>query len=266
MGSSSRHFIFLAFLIASLISAISWADEERPPLYLDDQKNEPLLALSHYKPIYFIMGRPDTKIELSFKVQIVQDLPIYFGYTQLMRWELFIHSPYDPLVFYRLELKNGYGRWIDLIPLEHESNGKGGADERSWNRVGASYHFGGLNPGSDANPSQTFFSGDFKAWVPFIYNPNNTNLAQYRGIWELDLSLTNLAPHLFDFSDLTLRLYPGGSSCINPFLGGQELTYRAKLAGRKFLPLFVAQIFHGFAESLLDYNTSHWGVRAGIGF
>src|SRR5271156_48142 len=105
-----------------------------------DEGEPKLLQLYQYKPIYFLMGNPYTKIELSFKTQIVSNVPIYFGYTQLMLWDLFIPSPYfydlnyNPLVWYRFNINESSQQLVDFIPFEHESNGKGGTLERSWNR------------------------------------------------------------------------------------------------------------------------------------
>jgi outer membrane phospholipase A len=225
-----------------------------------------LLQLYQYKPIYFLMGNPYTKVQFSFKTQIVSSIPMYFGYTQLMFWDLFIPSPYfqdisyNPLVFYRYSINQSKEQWVDLIPFEHESNGRGGADERSWDRVGAAYHV------MDQMGERAKVYAGFKAWVPIYYNPNNTDLAQYRGVWELEFALSDFLGNFFEFDDITLRLYPGGDSYTNPFHGGQELTFRTKTVYRKFLPLFVAQIFHGYGESLIDYQDERWGFRAGVGF
>jgi phospholipase A1 len=225
-----------------------------------------LLQLYNYKPIYFLAGTSYTKIELSFKTQIVKSVPVYFGYTQLMMWDLFIHSPYfydinyNPLVWYRLNLEGDANHWVDLIPYEHESNGKGGDLERTWNRVGAAYH----DRFSLGDHTKLYL--DFKAWIPFAGGSHNTDIAEYRGVWELDLTLSKFLSPYFDFDDVTFRLYPGGETYTNPLHGGQELTFRLRGGHREFLPLSVVQIFHGYGEYMQDYQVSQWGIRAGIGF
>src|SRR3954470_3679626 len=86
-------------------------------------------ALSAYKPVYFLFGNPYAKIQVSFKAQMVEKLPFYFGYIQLMMWNLFTSDPffydvnYNPMMWYRWTLNKDNERWIDLIPEEHESNG-----------------------------------------------------------------------------------------------------------------------------------------------
>lgn len=254
-SAPTRALLLVLFSLAG-ISGIAQADEDEPKL----------LQLYTYKPIYFLMGNPYAKIELSFKTQIVRSIPIYFGYTQLMMWDLFVPSPYfydlnyNPLIWYRFNVTENNDQWLDLIPFEHESNGKGGAEEVSWNRVGLAYHR------KDHIGELMNLYEDFKAWVPIYYNPNNPDLAQYRGLWEINLTLSNFLGPFFDFDDLIFKLYPGGESLTNPLHGGQELTLRLRSTHRQFLPLVVGQIFHGYGEYLLDYRYEHWGIRAGIGF
>jgi outer membrane phospholipase A len=284
-----RFFIGLAALVfSSLVAAADVSDlpklntppllqRNSPPFSLERQQANPnlelpdedlshLLSLYSYKPIYFLAGNPYTKIELSFKTQIVKDLPIYFGYTQLMLWDLFIASPYfydlnyNPLGWYRLALDSEQSEWLDLIPAEHESNGRGGVGEYSWNRAAVAYH-----RTDRVGDSMTLYS-DFKIWYAWQYNPNNSDLAQYRGIWELTETLSGFVGPIFAFSDVIFRLYPGGPSLTDPTAGGQEITLRLRGKQRKFLPLAVVQIFHGYGEYLQDYKYQHWGIRAGLGF
>jgi outer membrane phospholipase A len=194
-----------------------------------------LLQIYQYKPLYFLVGHPYAKVQFSFKTQIVRQVPVYFAYTQLFFWDIFNSSPYiqdinyNPLIFYRYMIDGSRFEWVDLIPEEHESNGKGGTEERSWNRFGATFHLS--IPAPDDKPRIYW---NLKAWVPFQSN--------------------------------IFRLYPGGKSFTDPTKGGQELTFRSKLAYRNFLPLFVAQVFHGYGESLSYYQDDRWGIRAGVGF
>jgi phospholipase A1 len=225
------------------------------------------IRLEPYKPLYFLVGQPNTKIQLSFKGRLVEGSNLYFGYTQLMMWELIRSDPYfsdlnyAPEIFYRYHVADSPKRWIDFGAWEHESNGKGGANERSWNRTYLRYH-----DETDLGWKQTRLLWSIKAWVPYAYNSANKNITEYRGLWEVNVTLAKLPSPVFEQDEWTFRLYPGGPSSNNPLRGGQELTLRAKLRGRRFLPLFVGQVFHGFGENLLDFQESRWGLRAGIGF
>ena len=214
------------------------------------------------------MGNPHTKVEISFKTQIIEPVPIYFAYTQLMMWDILIASPYfydlnyDPLFFYRFSINKDKTQYLDFIPIEHESNGRGSDTERSWDRVALMYHFSQKVAATDG----PMFNASIKAWLPFGKGINNKNILEYRGVWQLEMGLSNFMGKHFDFNDLSLRLYPGGKSYTNPTRGGQELTYRLQAKSFKFLPLFILQLFHGYGESLQDYSRSIWAVRAGLGF
>lgn len=218
-----------------------------------------------YKPDYFMMGQPNTKIQLSFKMPLVQHQNLYFGYSQLMFWELWRPDPffadidYNPDLFYRVDLGKTEDRWLDVGLFEHESNGKGGTLERSWNRSYLRYHdewsLGG----------RAKLRGEVKAWVPYSFNDWNRNLPNYRGLWEINVMASDFKGN-YVVEDLMFRFYGGGPSNVDPAHGGQELTFRIKSANRDYLPVVMMQVFHGFGESLADYRHSYWAYRAGIGF
>jgi outer membrane phospholipase A len=224
-----------------------------------------VVPIEGYKPDYFLMGKPQTKIQFSLKIPLIQGRGLYFGYTQIMLWELFRADPYfsdvnyNPEFFYRFHLGGGKTRWLDFGPLEHESNGKGGAGERSWNRTYLRYH------DEWALGGRAKARAELKAWVPYSMNVSNRNLPNYRGLWEGSVIFSDFKGD-YTVEDLIVRLYAGGPSNVDPTRGGQELTFRIKSSKRKFIPVTMLQVFHGFAESLADYRRSYWAFRAGIGF
>ena len=218
-----------------------------------------------YKPDYFLVGQPETKIQGSMKIPLIQGENLYFGYTQLMMWELIRGGPYfsdinyNPEFFYRVHLGDGTERWLDVGPFDHESNGAGGTNERSWNRTYVRFHDEWSFEG------RAKLRAEVKAWGPYSMNAANRNLPNYRGLWEGDMILSDFEGN-YVVEDLILRFYAGGPSNVDPTRGGQELTFRVKSAKRKFLPVLMMQVFHGYAESLADYRHSYWAYRAGIGF
>jgi outer membrane phospholipase A len=183
-----------------------------------------------------------------------------------MIWDIYANSVpfkdlnYNPELFYRISRDDSDRQGWDFGIYEHESNGRSGTDSRSWDRIYVRYR--------DVYQvsSEQVLLWNAKIWIPFNYDSTNSNLPEYRGIWELNFSLTNLLGNSFDESDLLFRLYPGGQFYINPFLGGQELTFRIKSKARKLLLPIVFQFFHGYGEYLLEYNNDHFGVRIGFGF
>ncbi len=244
--------LFIAFLLSL---GLAHADE-----------TEPTIPLYQYKPIYFLLGKPYTKVQFGFKAPMIQGVPLYFGYTQLMMWHIAVRSPYfydinyNPEIFYRIAIGEGSTQWIDLGPFEHESNGTGGERERSWNRSSIRYH-SQYRLGERAR-----LSVEVKAWIPWILKEKNSEITRYRGSGEVTLILSDFLGRFFEVGDLIFRLYPGGASTVNPLQGGQELTFRCRTGFHAVLPLFVGQVFHGVGESLYDLTESRWGLRAGFGF
>ena len=238
--------------------------EDAAPPKVDD--NEPIQYFQRYKPSYFLLGHPITKVQISLKVQILRELPLYMGYSQLMMWDLFKNSApfrdinFNPELFYRIHLEGERGmvRDLDLAPFEHESNGKDGPDSRSWNRIYARYTSNFLLPGRGIWWS-------FKLQLPFAYR-DNPDLPKQRGIYEFQVGVSDLFRRFFDVNELILRIYGGGRTRVNPLQGGQELTYREKESRRIFLLTLYLQIFHGYGENLLDAGDKRWGFRAGVGF
>jgi outer membrane phospholipase A len=226
-----------------------------------------LVRLEHYKPIYFVTGNPDTKVQLSLKFRIFDNEDIYFAYSQLLVWDLFKRSSpirdtdYNPDIFYRWHQPDDKESWIDFGLWEHESNGQEKEPSRSWDRSYIRYRSATRLGWHD---TKVYWS--LKAWVPYRLDGQNRDIAHYRGLWELNFSLANIFGESLKPDDLTLRLYPGGKSCVDPTAGGAELTLRMRPFLPHFLREMVIQIFHGYGEDLLDYKTNRWGVRAGIGF
>ncbi len=218
-----------------------------------------------YKPDYFLLGQPEAKVQLSLKIPLVQGKTLYFAYTQTMLWELIRPSPYfsdinyNPEFFYRFLLGNEKARWLDFGPFEHESNGKGGENERSWNRTYVRYH------DEWALGGRTKLRAELKAWIPYSLNSSNRYLPNYRGLWEGNVMLSDFRGN-YVVEDLIFRFYAGGPSNADPTRGGQELTFRVKSAKRKLMPVIMMQVFHGYAESLADFRHSYWAYRAGVGF
>jgi outer membrane phospholipase A len=245
----------MQFLLTLLLPflALAYPDEGAPPAE----------RITAYKPTYGIVGKYDGKIQLSFKARPANGLPLYFGYTQLMMWDIYKSSApmrdinFNPEVFYRLTLGDPKSlRWLDLGPFEHESNGVDGNKSRSWNRTYARY--------SDADQ----IGERLLQWSVKLYAPYSCEIscARYRGIAEGMVSLNNLFSAQIGENDVILRVYPGGKGYVNFGQGGQELTFRIRPGHSPIMPLFVVQLFRGFGENLLDQSREGIALRGGIGF
>ena len=223
------------------------------------------IRLESYKPFYFLLGRPEAKGQISLKAQAAKGFNLYFAYSQLVFWDLFKESSpirdvnYNPEIFYRWEM-NGASSFLDFGAYEHESNGKGGLDSRSWDRSYLRY---------SRNYSWTdnrMFAWSIKAFIPYRKDPTNRDITRYRGLWEAQIILTQNLGLLFDINEVIFRFYPGGRSRTNPLEGGRELTFRGKIALNHLSVPLVFQIFQGRGESLLEYQQKKLGLRAGFGF
>lgn len=141
------------------------------------------IQLLHDQPNYLLLGKPETKIQFSFKAKVMPNVPIFLAYSQRIFWDLFEESSpfidinYHPSTFYRIKLGPSQQSTLDLIAYEHESNGKGDSDSRSWDRAGVRVLFGRWM---------------VRGWVPFNYDPKNRDLAEYRGIYEASYTIQNV--------------------------------------------------------------------------
>ncbi len=253
----------LCLNLALALPSSASADEVSAPV---EWEREPIRSFEAYKPSYFLLGKPITKMQISLKVQALRGIPLYAGYSQLMMWDLFKTSApfrdlnYNPDIFYRFEFGKAPARHVDLGVFEHESNGMGGPDSRSWNRAYVRY-----SQNRQSEKGGVWWSA--KAWISYgISDPQSESIKYTRGVYEIQIGLSDYFDRLFEVNELVLRLYGGGRSRVNPLEGGQELTYREKITARKVLLPMYLQIFHGYGENLLDAEDRRWGFRAGFGF
>ena len=98
----------IVFLLLFLPSIIFSNEITTDNTESDDEIGFPLTA---YKPVYFITGYPNTKVQISFKYQLFDNLDLYFGYSQLAFWELLTKksSPFgdinfNPELFYNWDI------------------------------------------------------------------------------------------------------------------------------------------------------------------
>lgn len=226
-------------------------------------KDTTFVHVFRYKPNYFLLGAPDTKIQWSFKSEPIPNSSIYIGFTQKLFWNLFSESlpfkdiNYNPSIFYRMKLDER--SYLEITAIEHESNGQGNSESRSWNRAGIRY----LTYNRMSNGMENQW--DLQFWIPIFPSRENRDLAEYRGIYDLSYTLTGLLGPSYLMSELTLRIYPGGKWYIDPLKGGQELTFKMRGKSRWFFANIVAQIFNGYGENMLYYRDHSFGARIGFG-
>jgi len=240
------------------------------PLAPADLRESSRLTLN--EPMYFVIGAHDganAKFQLSFKYRIFEGKDpasrslidnLYFAYTQTSLWDLskpsapFRDTSYRPSLFYYLSDTGVKGPHLSRLSLatglEHESNGRDGAESRSINTVFV---------------KPTFYLGDQAGWhwriAPKAYfyleKSDNPDIAHYRGY--VDLNVAYGKPDGWEFAGI---LRKGTRSDYG------SLEARATYPLARLIPgtagYLMAQYFIGYGEDLLDYNhRMPWQLRFG---
>ncbi|HYG25252.1 MAG TPA: phospholipase A [Verrucomicrobiae bacterium] len=231
--------------------------------------------ISGHEPLYFLAGTktPNAKFQISFKYRLLNEhgwlaeaAPLLGGlhlaYSQTSLWDLdsrsapFFDSSYRPEVLFSKEevFRSAQGFFtLDVEGgVQHESNGRDGADSRSLN---IAY----------LRPRFTFGSGDGlqlslapRAWVYVGDLSDNPDIEDYRGYvdlravigWKRGLQVSALGRLGDDSRD--------GSVTVDATYPLMQPPYGA-------LSLYLhAQYFTGYGESLIGYRERTEQFRAGI--
>jgi phospholipase A1/A2 len=226
---------------------------------------DPLGPLETYKDTYLLpyaydeIGSPDrmheeVKFQISIHKEIFRCAPfhLYFGYTQLSLWEFyrgsnekfFRASDYNPELYFVIDRLKFLGDF--QAGLEHQSNGTGGVQERSWNRVYIQPHW--------QNQDATF-GASLKLWYRLYDGPpatpsnpggdNNPDIEDYLGIFELRPWWTFGPYHRL--SAMYRRGYKDGTDTV-------ELDYDVTVGYPGSGIKARVQVFSGYGETLIDYR------------
>ena len=193
-------------------------------------------------------------VETEFQVSVRYDFgsnvlnlgEIYsFGYTQRSFWQVYVpsaffrESNYQPELFislpaYRLTGSNNLLKGFKLV-FAHQSNGRGGIYERSWNRASLSTFFQFRN-----------LVTELELWYRFHdKNDYNPDLLDFIGHGQLQFVLP-YKQHLFRLKLRSNFLHKKGSV---------ELMYSYPLPVINYRDVFFfVKTFNGYGESLIDYN------------
>lgn len=244
----------------------------------EQERNE--FLVSFYKPTYILpyyytsspyqaiyvnntpnnesLDSSEAKFQISFKVPVWQNIfrsrsSLFLAYSQLSYWqvynksEFFRETNYEPEIFLSNQLDwHLFGNWklnFFNIGANHQSNGRGGNLERSWNRA--------YVEGIVSNDNWMI---SFKPWTTIfrsseVYNPDITDYLGYERI------LISYKYYRQVFSFEARNTFESGFS-----RGAMEATWSFPLT--KHISGFV-QLFSGYGQSLIEYN--HYTNGAGIG-
>jgi outer membrane phospholipase A len=269
-------------VVAPLLDTVPPGDHE-PPSSDGTLTDSIVSGLSTHEPVYFIVGGGGddvtAKFQLSAQYQIFRAMPgdrdrpgllghvarfldgIHASYTQTSVWDLsspsapFLDTSFRPSLYYfnddLIEPISILGQLGLQVGLEHESNGKSGADSRSINIF-------------FARPIFTFGDVNEYHWTvaPKLYayleKSDNQDIDHYRGYLDLLIKFGKT-----DGLELAATLRKGTRSSF----GSAQVDATYPIA--RLLPHLGAflhlQYFYGYGETLLDYNRNAGSqIRAGL--
>ena len=227
-------------------------------------RNFGFLGLKYYEPIYMLFThdfskKPDRKadelhFEFSFERPIAYDAlglgeKISFAYAQNSWWQITQDSAPFRESNYRPELYVGTPvPFADELKIGamHESNGKGGEESRSWNRLYA-----------QSTWSADGFSITPRAWYAFWLDRTNEDIADYLGYGDLRASYTFGKQRLSALWRNNLH-FDGSNR------GAIELNYSFPIFNSGFYGYL--RYFNGYGESLADYKRSVNKIGIGLSF
>lgn len=209
--------------------------------------------------------RAETKLQISFKSKIAEDLfksraDLWFGYTQKSDWQIFNqgrksapfrNTDYKPEIFLTQPVKADlpWGGRLRMLGtgFVHQSNGQSRPESRSWNRI---YAVAGMEWGKlTVVPRvwmRVFDQGGDKN--------DNPDIADYMGCGDVKVQYRlNDRKNVYS----VLRYNPKTG------YGAVEAAYTFPITGKL---KGVVRGFHGYGESLIDYNRKQSGIGFGLMF
>jgi len=199
------------------------------------------------------LDRMEFKGQLSFILPIVSNIGhtgigLNASYTQLSFWQVYAKSQYFRETDYTPALfisNNFLPNWQYNLGVEHQSNGRGGDKERSWNRVFADLIFSKNNWMVDIDPWYMIF----KSQSSTLHNPD---IQDYMGDGQITFA--------YKAGDNTFSLMSRNNFESGFRRGTLQFTWSRPISKRFSV---YAQIFNGFGESLIEYN--HYSNAVGVG-
>jgi phospholipase A1/A2 len=233
-----------------------------PVTYMDDPHETP-----YENTLY--AGKLDNweaKFQLSFKAPMFKSVlqerdMVFFGFTVQSYWQMYnseISSPfretnYQPEIFYGMVNDFEIGGWtnrVNIIGIEHQSNGQAQPQSRSWNRIYAEFIF----------ENEDWVIG-FKPWYRIpeerkteLNQPSgddNPDIGKYMGNFELT------GAYKWDAQSFGFMFR---NNLRSENRGAIQLDWTFSLGTRY---RGYAQYFYGYGESLIDYNETI--QRFGVG-
>lgn len=253
---------------------------------LDSIDRNGTFRLVSYKPIYLTAGRwssrpnqfpvsenPEysstisrdynnfeAKFQLSFKTKVMQSIfwgkgDLWLAYTQKAHWQIynttlsraFRELNYEPelILNFPLNIKLFGGRLKRTgMAFNHQSNGRALPLSRSWNRII-------FNLGYEAGNWQV----EVKPWIRLSdEDDENPEITKYVGNGELELAYEYNRHEFYAIATRPFSTLKYGSLQLN-----YVFPIEGHLRGH-------VQFFHGYGETMIDYNHEQTTLGIGISF
>jgi phospholipase A1/A2 len=213
-------------------------------------------------PFNYRLDHKEVKFQISIKsdvIDITDRQAIWAGYTQQSYWQMFDtkhsnpfrESNYEPELTYSYRPRNtgsqsGIAASFFNAGVVHQSNGQSLPRSRSWNRV---YFQAGLEHEFGDNARLAILPRYWKRLGGGGIDDDNPDILHYLGR-----------------GDLELRYYRG-HGMLSTIIRAHSLQWDLALPLRALTiqnANLHLQYFHGYGESLIDYNQSHTTLGIGL--
>jgi phospholipase A1 len=239
--------------------------------HLDKQPYESVNPGTH-------LQNEEAKFQLSVKIKLGDDLfeifgkkvDLWAGYTQLSVWQMtnwnnsapFRETNYEPELFIfnvRMdqEIFGWTNRFIQFVPINHQSNGQSEPLSRSWNRTMLNFGFERANLLKEKDNFDIVLKTWYR-WPESAGNDDNPDIESYLGYGELWAGYHGKICDVIDYN-LSL-MFRNNLRFDDDNRSALQLGIDSTLIG----PLnWYIQYFTGYGETLIDYN--HYTNRIGVG-
>lgn len=229
----------------------------------NNKDTDEIFRMREHDVNYIIFGKPDTKVQFSFRFKFFRKTNIYIGYTQVMFWELlkeesnpFSEINFNPETFYRWTNSNALLKEIDF-GMAHLSNGKDGEVSRSVDSIYLKL--------------KTYGKYDFgiprlQMHFRYQYNEDKTNkdITDFYGPLVLKLYFDKLAQKIFLSEEFYVEYYNGGRWAEDFSKSSVRLSARFRVWNSTTAPKVFVQYFNGYGENLIKYNKREETYRIGL--
>lgn len=196
------------------------------------------------------------KAQLSFYVPVIRNLfydpnkTLLIAYTQLNYWQVYASSQYFRETNYEPEIMvehHFHPNWLFRFGVNHQSNGRGGDLERSWNRIIETLQLSGEKWLASVSVWQLIFKNQSS-------NLHNPEIAHYLGYDSI----------LFSYKIKEVR----ASVQIQNI---ESALTRGSITGTLSYPVtehisIYGQYFNGYGQSLIEYNHRTQAFGVGVAF